>query len=122
MAAPSRLIPTPELTEHRRDDLARLAEQHRRMASLLRAPSRWSDTLRRLARVESETASTSIEGFTVPLPQAMELMAGRRGDAARLEDQRALLCYHQAMDRVLSLADEPGFGWNEQLILDLHFM
>jgi len=116
------LIATPEPTEHQQDQLARLDEQHRRMAFLLRPPARWSGTLRRLARVESETASTSIEGFTVPLPQALELMAGRRGDTARLEEQRALLCYHQAMDRVLSLAEEPGFGWNEQLILDLHFM
>ncbi len=118
----SRLIPTPELTEHQQDQLARLAEQHRRMALQLRAPTRWSGTLRRLARVESETASTSIEGFTVAVPQALEIMAGRRGNVSRLEDQAALLCYHQAMERVLSLADELAFAWSEHLILDLHFM
>ena len=116
------LMATPELTEHQQDQLARLAEQHRRMAFELRAPSRWSGTLRRLARLESETASTSIEGFTVAMPQALEIMAGRRGDVRRLEDQQALLCYHLAMDRVLSLADEPGFAWSQQLVLDLHFM
>jgi Fic family protein len=122
MAAGSRLIPTPELTEHQQDDLARLDEQHRRMAFLLRAPTRWSGTLRRLARLESETASTSIEGFTVAVPEALEVMSGRRGPAGRLEDMQALLCYHQAMDRVLSLADQPDFSWSQQLLLDLHFM
>ena len=120
--AASRLIPTPELTEHQQDDLARLDEQHRRMAFLLRAPTRWSGTLRRLARVESETASTSIEGFTVGVSDALEIMAGRRAVTSQLEDAQALVCYHQAMDRVLSLADETAFRWSEQLILDLHFM
>jgi Fic family protein len=122
MAAASRLIPTPPLTEHQQDELARLDEQHRRMAFLLRAPTRWSGTLRRLARVESETASTSIEGFTVGVADALEIMAGRRVRTSSLEDTQGLLCYHQAMDRVLSLADEPAFAWSEQLLLDLHFM
>jgi Fic family protein len=122
MAAPSRLIPTPDLTERQQDDLARLDAQHERMAFLLRAPARWSGTLRRLARVESETASTSIEGYVVRPADAMEIMAGRRAPTTMLEDAQALLCYHQAMDRVLSVAGQPEFEWGQQLVLDLHFM
>jgi Fic family protein len=122
MDAPPRLISTPQLTDHQEDELARLGEQHRRMAFLLRAPTRWSGTLRRMARVESETASTSIEGFTVGVADALEIMAGRRVRTSSLEDTQALLCYHQAMDRVLSLADQPDFAWSQQLILDLQFM
>jgi Fic family protein len=116
------LISTPELTGDQYDDLARLDDLRRRLALQVSAPTRWAGTLRRLARVESETSSTSIEGYSVTIPQALEIMAGRRGETARPEDEMALRCYHQAMDRVLSLADEPAFAWSQQLLLDLHFM
>jgi Fic family protein len=106
-------------------DASKLAELDRIRAGLeyqLANPTRWSGTIRRLAKAEAASASTSIEGFKVSVEDAVKIIEGRAATNAKPEDEAALRCYQQAMDRALSLSDDPDFNWSLQLLLDLHFM
>lgn len=108
-----------------RGDVAKLAELDKlrdRLAYQLANPARWTGTVRRLAKAEAASASTSIEGFKVSVEDAVRIMEGRPTSEVRPEDEEALRCYQQAMDRVLSLSADPDFTWSLQLLLDLHYM
>jgi Fic family protein len=82
----------------------------------------WTGALRRLAAAEATVASTSIEGYGASLEDTVEILAGRHPSSTSEETQRIISAYAQAMDRVTVLADDPGFLWSSQTILDLHFL
>ena len=82
----------------------------------------WTGALRRLAAAEATVASTSIEGYGASLEDTVEILAGRHPSTTSEETQRIISAYAQAMDRVTVLADDPGFQWSSQTILDLHFL
>lgn len=116
------LFATPTLKPGLRRKLAELEALRRRLAYQLRRPSRWTGTIRRLARAEAVSASTSVEGFAVSVQEAMDIVEGRPTDRPSPADRQAVACYQLAMNRVLSLADMVDFHWSEQLLLDLHYM
>jgi Fic family protein len=116
------LYKLPNLTKA---DLAKLGELDKlrdRLAYQLANPARWTGTIRRLAKAEAASASTSIEGFAVSVDNAVRIIEGKPTSAMSPEDEDALRCYQQAMDRVLSLSTDPDFAWSLQLLLDLHYM
>src|ERR1700716_1995579 len=82
----------------------------------------WTGALRRLAAAEATVASTSIEGYGASLEDTVEILAGRHPSTTSEETQRIISAYAQAMDRVTVFADDPGFQWSSQTILDLHFL
>src|SRR5713101_1386597 len=82
----------------------------------------WTGALRRLAAAEATVGSTSIEGYGASLEDTVEILAGRHPSTTSEETQRIISAYAQAMDRVTVLADDPGFQWSSQTILDLHFL
>ena len=114
------LIPDPEPTARLSRDLSRLDRLHERLAEEIERPLRYDGPIRRMARAESVEASTSIEGFALPLDEAAAVLRGSAtatGSDARL----AVAAYGRAMDHVLVLADDPHFSWDLRVLLDLHF-
>jgi Fic family protein len=82
----------------------------------------WTGALRRLAAAEATVGSTSIEGYGASLEDTVEILAGRHPAGTSEETQRIIAAYAQAMDRVAVLADDRGFQWSAQTIVDLHFL
>ena len=82
----------------------------------------WTGALRRLAAAEATVGSTSIEGYGASLEDTVEILAGRHPAGTSEETQRIISAYAQAMDRVTVLAEDPGFQWSTQTMLDLHFL
>ena len=116
------LYKAADLTKGDLAKLAQLDKLRERLAYQLANPARWTGTIRRLAKAEAASASTSIEGFKVSVEDAVRIIEGKSATAVNPEDKDALRCYQQAMDRVLSLSADPDFAWSMQLILDLHYM
>jgi Fic family protein len=84
-------------------------------------PSPWLGTLRRLTTASAVASSVSIEGYSVALAEAEEIVdAADAGDLTD-ENRMAVACYARAMDHVGVLATDPAFRWLDRVILDLHF-
>ena len=111
---------TPPLTIQIRRDLDELDGMRARLVGPERVPP-WLGTLRRQARIAAVESSVSIEGYVVPERAAVGIVE----DADRIDptddDRAAVACYGRGMDHVGVLATDPGFEWNERVILDLHF-
>jgi Fic family protein len=76
--------------------------------------------LRRQARQEAFSASTSIEGFAVA--RDAHALANREATSVPDDADRAALgCYALAMQHVETLAADPHFRWLDRVLLDLHF-
>src|SRR5712692_7935300 len=99
------------------DELRRYLAQHLRDSA-----QPWTGALRRLAAAEATVGSTSIEGYGASLEDTVEILAGRHPSGTSEETQRIISAYAQAMDRIAVLADDHGFQWSPQAMLDLHFL
>ena len=84
-------------------------------------PLRWMGTLRRLVRATAVESSTSIEGFSVDVEDAVSLVSGDTRPATNDDNQLAVSCYGRAMRHVAAMAADPRFCWSERVLLDLHF-
>jgi len=103
---------------HRLDELDGLRQA---LGSDAERMTPWIGALRRAVRASSIESSTSIEGYSVEPAEAIALTSGTApGDGAD-ENRLAVACYARAMDHVGAMARDPGFGWSERVILDLHF-
>ena len=107
----------PEQRE-RLDELDRL---RRRLGEEVGRPVPWVGTLRRLVQATAVESSTAIEGFSVDPGDAVALVSGVEEAGTEDRDRMAVACYAQAMEHVGVMAEDPGFRWNERVILDLHF-
>ncbi len=114
------LISDPPLSGRLMRDLARLDRLHESLADEVALPRRYDAPIRRMARAESIEASTSIEGFALPLDEAAAVLREAGGDTGS-DTHRAIAAYGRAMDHVLALSDDPHFSWDLRVLLDLHF-
>ena len=112
---------TPPIGRRLAKSLAELAGLRNALGEEVKTPSRWMGSLRREVRATSIEGSTSIEGFTVNLEEAVALTSGREAADSDDESRQAVSCYARAMDHVGTLADDPSFRWLDRVILDLHF-
>jgi Fic family protein len=115
------LFRTPKLVPELRERLEELDRLREALSSRVGRGGQWLGALRRLARASSVGSSTSIEGFSVPEEEVAALVSGEATPLADEEDRMAVACYARAMDHVGVMADDPGFRWDERVILDLHF-
>jgi Fic family protein len=103
---------------------ARLAELDRLRGQLGREvenPSPWLGTLRRLVKASTVESSVSIEGYEVPLGEALAIVSGTQSVDPDDESRMAVACYARAMEHVGVMAIDPAFDWLDRVILDLHF-
>jgi Fic family protein len=115
------IFATPPMSPALEEKLATLAHLRQALGEEVKAPSRWLGALRREIRASSIEGSTSIEGFTVTLEEAVALTSGRKAAERDEENQQAVVCYARAMDHVGTMAADPVFRWLARVILDLHF-
>jgi Fic family protein len=108
---------TPQITK-RLSDLDQLRE---RLGHQVGEAGLWLGTLRRILQASSIESSTSIEGFHVSAGEAVAIVSGQESPTPDDENRQAVACYARAMDHVGVMARDPGFYWNDRVILDLHF-
>ena len=115
------LYATPALTAELREQLEQLDLLRRSLGRQVGGAGLWLGTLRRLVRASSVESSTSIEGFHVPMDEAVAIVGGEESPRPDDEDRMAVAAYARAMEHVGVMADDPGFRWFDRVILDLHF-
>jgi Fic family protein len=113
---------TPAITKERQRRLDELLSLRRRLAQRVSSPSRWSETVRRLAAAEVAAASTAMAGFRIGERQAVEISEGGRPIGLQDMEYEAVRSYRQAMDRVRSLAADDNFEWSPSRIDELHWL
>lgn len=107
------------------DDLAVVDEIHtirERLASVLRAPRRWSGGLRRTAQARAIQGSNSIEGYTVSEQDAAAAVEDEPPLTADERTWAEILGYRRVLTYVVNVAVEPGFSIDESAIRSMHFM
>lgn len=115
------LITTPRIAAGLRKRLDELDELRRALGEEVRRPVPWLGTLRRMVQASAVESSTAIEGFHVSAEDAVALVSGAEQPGAEDLNRMAVACYAQAMEHVGVMAEDPGFRWDERVILDLHF-
>lgn len=115
------LYETPPITPNLEGRLAELDELRRQLGQRVDQGGLWLGTLRRLVQATSIESSTSIEGFHVPTEVAVAIVSGGQSPSPDDENRLAVACYARAMEHVGVMAGDPGFHWNDRVILDLHF-
>lgn len=116
------LFKPPELGP---DDLAVIHEIHairELLASVLRAPKRWTGGLRKTAQARAIRGSNSIEGYTVTEQDAAAAVEDEPPLTADEQTWAEILGYRRVLTYVLSVAAEPGFSIDESAIRSMHFM
>lgn len=115
------IFDTPKPDRALRAQLAEFDQLRERMGAGAGTAGRWLGSLRRQWRVASAESSIEIEGFRVPEAERGALAGGEAWPGPGDRDRMALACYARAMDHVGAMADDPTFGWNARVVLDLHF-
>jgi Fic family protein len=115
------LFPTPPITAPLAERLGELDELRHALGREVSRPVPWMGALRRTVRASSIGGSTAIEGFSVDPRDAIALASGEEPTDRADENRMAVSSYARAMDHVGVMAQDPGFTWEERVILDLHF-
>ena len=115
------LYETPSITPQLKERLAELDHLRERLGHQVGAGGLWLGSLRRVLQASSIESSTSIEGFHVSADEAVAIVSGQESPTLDDESRQAVACYARAMDHVGVMARDPGFRWNDRVILDLHF-
>jgi len=101
--------------------LARLTELKQRLDSRGPLPRIWLGRTRRELEAEAVAASTSMEGVSVTVDEVRRILAGDRPSSVAPQDVAFVEGYRDAMKFVLNRADDPGFEWQTELILAIHY-
>lgn len=115
------LFETPDISGSLAKRLDELETLRRRLGEGVGTFSPWIGMLRRELEATAAESSLSIEGYEVSHEEARAAVAGRDPQSDDDENRMAVSCYARAMDHVGVMATDPGFGWSERAILDLHF-
>ena len=107
------------------DDLAVIDEIRQiraSLASVLRAPRRWTGGLRRTTQARAIQGSNSIEGYNVSDQDAAAAVEDEPPLSADEQTWAEIIGYRRVLTYVLSVASEPGFVVDESTIRSMHFM
>jgi Fic family protein len=102
-------------------DLAKLEILRERLDSRGPLPRIWLGRTRRELEAEAVAASTSMEGVSVTVDEVRRILVGDRPLSVSQQDVALVEGYRDAMKFVLSRADDPGFEWQSELILGIHY-
>ncbi len=112
---------TPALTPRDRAVLDEIHYLETMLAGSLRAGPAWAGGLRRTAQARAVQGSNSIEGYRVPIAEALAAVdrqpSPRAADAAAVAHVRA---YRKAMGTVLAWGASGGTSWDGATIRMLH--
>src|SRR5487761_1526071 len=112
----------PPLTDEDRAALDEIEEIRSDIRYRVGRPAQWSGPTRRMLHAEAVRSSTQIEGFVVSTEEALDVIAGRPTPDVEVSTRLAVEDYQSAMNRVLTLAEDPHFAWGRGAIRDLHYL
>lgn len=92
------------------------------MASMLRAPRRWTGGLRRTTQARAIQGSNSIEGYTVSDQDAVAAVEDERPLTADQRTWVEILGYRRVLTYVLRMAASAGFRLDPMTLRSMHFM
>ncbi|GAA2456675.1 Dot/Icm type IV secretion system effector CoxFIC1 [Actinomadura vinacea] len=117
------LFPTPELSDLDRvvlDEIERMRSDLRHQ--IRRAPTKWTEGLRKFLTADAVAASNSIEGFRVSTVDVVDLMEGERDVEVSEDDREETLAYQRMMTYIQSLHNAVDFSFSKGLLNALHWM
>lgn len=92
------------------------------LASVLRAPKRWTGGLRRTAQARAIQGSNTIEGYTVSDQDAVAAVEDEQPLSADEKTWAEIIGYRRVLTYVLNMATDPDFRIDETTIRSMHFM
>ena len=92
------------------------------LADVLRAPRRWTGSLRRTAAARAIQGSNTIEGYTVTDEDAAAAVDDEPPLSANAATWAEILGYRRVLTYVLNVATQPGFVVDESALRSMHFM
>ena len=107
---------TPEIEA----DIARFAEVARRLDVVSTLPRTWSGRVRRDLQAEAIGASVALEGVPVTVDEVRRILAGDQPRTVSNEDASLVRGYREAMQFVLSRADDTAFVWSSEIFRTMH--
>ncbi len=117
------IFQTPRLRAKDSAVIARIEELKRSLAyAVSGTPRKWLGSLRRVTFARAVRGSNSIEGYDVPVDEAIAAAEGEEPLDVERETWAAVTGYRTAMTYVLQLADDPHFSYSADLLRGLHFM
>jgi Fic family protein len=116
------LYPPPGLDLEDRQVIDEINATRMALASVLRAPKRWSGGLRRTAQARAIQGSNTIEGYTVTDQDAAAAVEDEPPLSADERTWAEILGYRRVLTYVLHVATEPGFVIDDTVLRSMHFM
>jgi len=108
------------LTSEIQADVARFAEVARRLDVVSTLPRTWSGRVRRDLQAEAIGASVALEGVPVTVDEVRRILAGDQPRTVSDEDASLVRGYREAMQFVLSRADDSAFVWSSEIFRTMH--
>ncbi|MHB8706638.1 MAG: Fic family protein [Coriobacteriia bacterium] len=108
------------LTEQIQDDISRFAEVATRLDLVGTLPRTWSGRVRRDLEAEAVGASVALEGVPVTVDDVRRILVGDTPAGVSESDAALVRGYREAMQFVLTRADDPNFAWTAEVIRTIH--
>lgn len=109
-----------ELTPEIQTDIERFEQVAKRLDVVSTLPRTWSGRVRRDLQAEAVGASVALEGVRVTADETRRILAGDLPKSVTSEDTALVQGYREAMQFVLSRADDPSFAWNSEIFRRIH--
>ncbi len=111
---------TYQFTKQLQEDIARFDEVAERLDVVSTLPRTWSGRVRRDLQAEAIGASVALEGVNVTVEEVRRILAGDRPRSVAKHDAELVDGYREAMQFVLSRADDPAFAWSSEIFRSVH--
>lgn len=109
-----------QLTSEIQADVERFEQVAKRLDVVSTLPRTWSGRVRRDLQAEAVGASVALEGVRVTADETRRILAGDLPKSVTSEDTALVQGYREAMQFVLSRADDPSFAWNSEIFRRIH--
>ncbi len=101
-------------------DIDRFAQVAKRFDIVATLPRTWSGRVRRDLLAEAVGASVALEGVPVTVDEVRRILAGDKPPGVSEEDSALVRGYREAMQFVLSRADDTAFSWSAEIFRSVH--
>lgn len=107
---------TPEITS----EIERFDRTAQRLDVVSTLPRTWSGRVRRDLQARAIGASVALEGVPVTVEEVRRILAGDKPAGVSDEDTALVNGYREAMQYVLSRADDEAFTWSAEVFRSVH--
>jgi len=116
------LFPAPALQPEDQRVLDEIEQMRHELRYQVRAPTKWTDGLRRFLTADAVAASNSIEGFRVSTVDVADLMEGERDVDISEKNREETLASQRMMTYIQTLHDVQDFSYSKGFLNGLHWI